>query len=46
MTSNRLEVQRTIAADPATIFIPEGALRATPGILARTIARGHGGPPA
>jgi hypothetical protein len=63
MTSERLEVQRLILADPASIFevlsdphghvaidssgifpvISEGALRATLGILARTMAKAGSG---
>jgi hypothetical protein len=43
MTGERLEVQRMIQAEPAGIFpvIAEGALRATLGILARTVVRGY-----
>ena len=52
VTSERIEVQRTIAADPTWkeggIFpvLSEGALRATLGILGRTVARGYPGLPA
>jgi hypothetical protein len=39
MAVERFEVQRAIATDPATIpIMSEGALRATLGILARTLA--------
>ena len=41
MTSERLEVTRTIEAAPDAVFVSEGALRATLGILARTVARGY-----
>ena len=42
MTSERLEVQRTMAAGIFPV-ISQGALRATLGILARTVARGYPG---
>jgi len=38
--AERLEVQRAVAATPGLPVIPESALRATLGILARTVAPG------